>query len=146
MYGSAGHVSVDVDGNCLSCGACNRCSKEAQLLSMISHPNVVEIFGVSVLPPRFAIHVMNICTQPPLITLSLLLGLGVAFASCWRYVITAPSPTSFAGHPEGEWSDEHCRSLTRIACSWLWGALRAYRRCTTTAPPSATETSSRLIS
>jgi hypothetical protein len=29
-----------------------RCCTEAQLLSDVSHPNVVEIFGVSVLPPR----------------------------------------------------------------------------------------------
>jgi serine/threonine-protein kinase CTR1 len=29
-----------------------RCCTEAQLLSDVTHPNVVEIFGVSVLPPR----------------------------------------------------------------------------------------------
>ena len=29
-----------------------RCSSEAQILSKISHPNVVDIFGVAVLPPR----------------------------------------------------------------------------------------------
>jgi len=37
-----------------------RCSTEAQLLSEISHPNVVEIFGVSVLPPSVCI-VLEIC-------------------------------------------------------------------------------------
>ncbi len=30
-----------------------RCSSEAQILSKLSHPNVVDIFGVSVLPPRY---------------------------------------------------------------------------------------------
>jgi serine/threonine protein kinase len=37
-----------------------RCSSEAQILSKISHPNVVDIFGVSVLPPSVCI-VLEIC-------------------------------------------------------------------------------------
>jgi hypothetical protein len=37
-----------------------RCSSEAQILSKISHPNVVDIFGVAVLPPSVCI-VLEIC-------------------------------------------------------------------------------------
>ena len=38
----------------------HRVCKEAQLLSQINHPNVVEIFGVSVFPPSVCL-VLEIC-------------------------------------------------------------------------------------
>ena len=48
-------VTPDLTGDVI-----RRCSSEAELLSQISHPNVVKIFGISVLPPSVCI-VLEIC-------------------------------------------------------------------------------------
>ena len=48
-------VTPDLTGDVI-----RRCSSEAEILSQISHPNVVRIFGISVLPPSVCI-VLEIC-------------------------------------------------------------------------------------
>ena len=91
-----------------------RCCTEAQLLSDVSHPNVVEIFGVSVLPPRSAISYSvcpHNCTEP------LSSRPTTASVLFWRYVNMDPSQMSFVGHQVVVSLVVHYPCAMRIECS-----------------------------
>lgn len=86
-----------------------RCSKEAQILSDIRHPNVVEIFGVSVLPPRYAdisyVTLMSFAKYP----------LSV-FVLCWKYATMDRSLRSLEGRLAEGWCVAHSLLYSPTRC------------------------------